>query len=95
MARARCPMVPTAPVPLARAATREPWPEADRVVVERLGELHAGVEALCRTPTHVGAVIASLHALDTDDIPFQASAGTFGPSTRQDRLALPYVRAPM
>jgi hypothetical protein len=43
------------PVPLARAATREPGPEAERVVVERLGELHAVVEALCRTLTHVGA----------------------------------------
>lgn len=31
-------------------------PEAERVVVERLGELHGVVEALCRTLTHVGAV---------------------------------------
>ena len=31
-------------------------PEVERVVVERLGELHAVVEALCRTLTHVGAV---------------------------------------
>jgi ParB/RepB/Spo0J family partition protein len=33
-------------------------PEVERVVVERLGELRAVVEALCRTLTHVGAVSA-------------------------------------
>lgn len=41
-------------------------PEVERVVVERLGELHAVVEALCRTLTHVGAPNAANTAVCHD-----------------------------